>query len=68
MAPEVAVEAWQEQVIRRACAMSRVSAGPLSAAEIGVLCGRSKTWARAALRLLGLTTPRMRAYRAGGAR
>lgn len=68
MAVEITVDNEQERVIRRALTIRRTSRGPLSTREIGVLCGRSETWARAAIRLLGLSTARMRTYRSGGAR
>lgn len=52
----VAIEPHQERILR-------MCKDQMTAEELGRMCGRSKAWARLALRQLGLETPRMRAHR-----
>ena len=53
--PSVMLEPWQERLLRR-------HHKQYTQAELGSLCGRSRTWAQAALKLLGLKTRRAAAF------
>lgn len=53
--PNITIQDWQERILRR-------HHRQYSQQELGALCGRSRTWAQKALRLLGLQTKRSAAY------